>query len=43
MAGDGGSDPGGVPHAMLLGPDGTILARGPYGDALYAKLAEVMP
>ncbi|MBR5055865.1 MAG: AhpC/TSA family protein [Bacteroidales bacterium] len=33
----------GVPHAMLLGPDGTILARGLYGESLYAKLAEVMP
>ena len=33
----------GVPHAMLLGPDGTILARGLYGEELYAKLAEVMP
>lgn len=33
----------GVPHAMLLGPDGTILARGLYGEELYKKLAEVMP
>ena len=32
-----------VPHAMLLGPDGTILARGLYGEELYKKLAEVMP
>ena len=32
-----------VPHVMLLGPDGTILARGLYGGDLYAKLAEVMP
>ncbi|MBQ5934947.1 MAG: hypothetical protein IJL68_02945 [Bacteroidales bacterium] len=32
-----------VPHVMLLGPDGKIVARGLYGKSLYEKLAEVMP
>lgn len=32
----------GIPHIILFGPDGTILARGLRGDALKAKIAEVM-
>ena len=32
----------GVPHAMLLDRDGKILARGLYGEELYAKLAELL-
>ncbi|MDR1381819.1 MAG: AhpC/TSA family protein [Tannerella sp.] len=32
----------GIPHIMLIGPDGTILAHDLRGDALKAKVAEVM-
>lgn len=32
-----------IPHTILLGPDGTILARNLTGDALKAKLAELLP
>jgi len=32
----------GIPHIILFGPDGTILARGLRGDALKAKVAEVL-
>ena len=32
----------GIPHTMLLDPDGKILARGLYGEELYAKLAELL-
>ncbi|MDR1381589.1 MAG: AhpC/TSA family protein [Tannerella sp.] len=32
----------GIPHIILFGPDGTILARDLRGDALKAKVAEVM-
>jgi thiol-disulfide isomerase/thioredoxin len=32
----------GIPHLMLIGPDGTILARDLRGDKLKAKVAEVM-
>ncbi|MDR3268731.1 MAG: AhpC/TSA family protein [Tannerella sp.] len=32
----------GIPHIMLFGPDGTILARDLRGDALKAKVAEVL-
>ena len=31
-----------IPHTVLLGPDGTILARNLTGDALAAKLAELL-
>ena len=33
----------GIPHMMLLDKDGKILARGLYGESLYAKLAEIFP
>ena len=33
----------GIPHTMLLDPDGKILARGLYGEQLYEKLAELLP
>ena len=32
----------GIPHIILFGPDGTIVARGLRGDALKAKIAEIM-
>ena len=32
----------GIPHIIVFGPDGTILSRGLTGDALAAKLAEVV-
>jgi len=32
----------GIPHIMLIAPDGTIVARGLRGDALKTKVAEVM-
>jgi thiol-disulfide isomerase/thioredoxin len=32
----------GIPHIILFGPDGTIVARGLRGDVLKAKVAEVM-
>lgn len=32
----------GIPHIIIFGPDGTILSRGLTGDALAAKLAEVI-
>ena len=32
----------GIPHIMLIAPDGTIVARGLRGNALKAKVAEVM-
>jgi thiol-disulfide isomerase/thioredoxin len=32
----------GIPHIILFGPDGTILARELRGDALKAKVAEVL-
>ncbi|MDR2121141.1 MAG: AhpC/TSA family protein [Tannerella sp.] len=32
----------GIPHIILFGPDGTILARDLRGDELKAKIAEVM-
>ena len=32
-----------IPHTVLLGPDGTILARNLSGDELKAKLAELLP
>ena len=32
----------GIPHIILFGPDGTILARGLYGEKLIAKVDEVM-
>lgn len=32
----------GIPHIILFGPDGTIVARGLRGDALKAKVAEVL-
>lgn len=32
----------GIPHIILFGPDGTIVARGLRGDALKEKVAEVM-
>lgn len=31
-----------IPHIIIFGPDGTILSRGLTGDALAAKLAEVI-
>ena len=31
-----------IPHVIIFGPDGTILSRGLTGDALAAKLAEVI-
>ena len=31
-----------IPHIIVFGPDGTILSRGLTGDALAAKLAEVV-
>ena len=33
----------GIPHMMLLDKDGTILARGLYGESLYATLAKIFP
>ena len=32
----------GIPHIIVFGPDGTILSRGLAGDALAAKLEEVL-
>ena len=32
----------GIPHIILFGPDGTIVARGLRGDALKEKVAEIM-
>ncbi len=32
----------GIPHLILFGPDGTIVARGLRGDAIGAKVAEVL-
>ena len=32
----------GIPHIIIFGPDGTILSRGLTGDALAAKLAEII-
>lgn len=32
----------GIPHIILFGPDGTIVARGLRGESLKAKIAEVM-
>lgn len=32
----------GIPHVMILSPDGTILSRGLYGEALEAKVDEIM-
>ncbi len=32
----------GIPHIILFGPDGTIVARGLRGDAMKAKIAEIM-
>ena len=32
-----------IPHTVLLGPDGTILARNLTGDDLRAKLEELLP
>ena len=32
----------GIPHIIIFGPDGTILARGLTGDPLANKLAEVL-
>ena len=32
----------GIPHIILFGPDGTIVARGLRGEALKAKVAEVL-
>jgi len=32
----------GIPHIILFGPDGTIVARDLRGDHLKAKVAEVM-
>lgn len=32
----------GIPHIILFGPDGTIVARGLRGDGLKARLAEVL-
>jgi thiol-disulfide isomerase/thioredoxin len=32
----------GIPHIILFGPDGTILARDLRGDVLKAKVAEVL-
>lgn len=32
----------GIPHLILFGPDGTIVARGLRGEALKAKVAEVL-
>jgi len=32
----------GIPHIILFGPDGTILARGLRGDGLKLKVDEVM-
>lgn len=32
----------GIPHIILFGPDGTIVARGLRGDALKEKVAEVL-
>ena len=31
-----------IPHTMLVDADGTILARGLHGEALQAKLEEVL-
>jgi len=32
----------GIPHIIIFGPDGTILSRGLTGDALAAKLADIL-
>ncbi|HOO42874.1 MAG TPA: TlpA disulfide reductase family protein [Bacteroidales bacterium] len=32
----------GIPHIILFGPDGTIVARGLRGEAMKAKIAEVL-
>ena len=32
----------GIPHIIVFGPDGTIMARGLTGDDLANKLAEVL-
>ncbi len=32
----------GIPHIILFGPDGTIVARGLRGDAMKAKIAELL-
>jgi len=32
----------GIPHIILFGPDGTIVARDLRGDALKAKVKEMM-
>ena len=32
----------GIPHIMLIGPDGTILSRGLQGNELKAKVDEIM-
>lgn len=32
----------GIPHIMLIGPDGTIVARGLRGEAMKAKIDEVL-
>jgi len=32
----------GIPHIILFGPDGTIVARGLRGEAMKAKVAEVL-
>jgi len=32
----------GIPHIILFGPDGTVVARGLRGEALKAKVAEVL-
>jgi hypothetical protein len=30
----------GIPHIMLIGPDGTILKRGLHGDSIEAEVAK---
>jgi hypothetical protein len=30
-----------VPYSILFAPDGTIIARGPLGEAIEKKLAEI--
>jgi hypothetical protein len=32
----------GIPHIILFGPDGTIVARGLRGEAMKAKIAELL-
>lgn len=32
----------GIPHVMIIAPDGTIVSRGLYGDALKAKVEELL-